>query len=106
MLITVDGKTFGWGADVRTLPENKDAYGPFVMGAKLELELGEAIRKEGWLPSWRLKPTERVVFLCNPTAASPWRQTLTSATSRGQFLQVVEAPAPPPAGKKGKPKAA
>jgi len=93
MIVKAGGRTFGWGADVRALPENKDAYGAFVMPKELEAALAQAIRKAGWEPSWRVHPTERVVYLCDPEAKQPWRQTIRTATMRGQFIQVVEAKA-------------
>lgn len=92
MLVTVGALTFGWGADVRSLPENKDAYGAFVMSPDVEKELVREIELAGWKPSWKVQPTERVVFLCDPKAKPPWRQSVTTKSLRGQTLQVVEVP--------------
>lgn len=89
MLLKVGSLTFGWGAEVRDLPENKDAYGPRVLSHEEEIALAVALGKAGWLPSWRVKPRERVVFLCEP---GKWRQTITSKSSPGQTLEVLEEP--------------
>ncbi len=102
MLVKVGELTFGWGADVRFLPENKDAYGPKSLGPDEEIALAAAIRQAGWVPSWRVKPSERVVFFCDGNAK--WRQSVTTKASGGQTLQVVEAPATPPAAPKKGPK--
>lgn len=88
MLIEVDGRTYGWGADVRDLPENSDAYGPHIMDLKEQTALGKAIVAAGWVPQWKLKPHARVVFLCDPKAK--WRQSLTTRDMVGQTLQVTE----------------
>lgn len=93
MLLKVDGKTYGWGKEVRDLPENKDAYGPHILTADEEVALAKALKVAKWTPSWRQQPTERVVFLCEPGA---WRQTLASKGAPGQQMQVVEGVAPEP----------
>jgi len=87
MIVKAGDLTFGWGADVRSLPEN-DAYGTYVMSPETETALAQAIKKAGWAPSWRTKPTERVVYLCNPVAK--WRQPVSTKSTKGQSLQVVE----------------
>lgn len=92
MIVKVGSLTFGWGADVRDLPENKDAYGAFVMSPEVEKGLVREIELAGWKPSWKSKPDERVVFLCDPKAKTPWRQSVTTKALRGQTMQVVEVP--------------
>jgi len=90
MLIQVGDKTFGWGADVRSLPENADAYGAYVLTPEEELALAEAIKSAGWVPSWRVSPVARVVFLCELEREDPWRRSIVTKATRGQTLQVVE----------------
>ena len=92
MLVKVGKLTFGWGAEVRDLGENKEAYGAFVMPPEVEKALAREIELAGWAPSWRVNPTERVVFLCDPKAKAPWRQSITTRHSKGQTMQVVEVP--------------
>jgi hypothetical protein len=92
MIVKVGSLTFGWGAEVRSLPDNKDAYGAFVMSREVEKDLVRAIELAGWKPSWRVQPTERVVFLCDPKAKEPWRQSVTASMMKGQTMQVVEVP--------------
>lgn len=89
MIVKVGDLTFGWGADVRSMPEN-DAYGTFVMPPEVEKGLAEAIIDAGWLPSWRREATERVVYRCDTVAC--WRQAISTKSAKGQSLQVVEAP--------------
>lgn len=102
MLLKVGDLTFGWGADVRALPENSHAYGPKVLTEEQELALAAALKKARWKPSWRTNPQERVVFLTDPKAKE-WRQSVTTKAMRGQTLEVVEVPdeeAPKKAAKK------
>jgi hypothetical protein len=88
MIVKVGDLTFGWGAEVRSLPEN-DAYGTYVMSPETEKALAAAVVAAGWTPSWRTQPTERVVYLCNQNAK--WRQPISVKGLKGQSLQVVEA---------------
>lgn len=89
MIVKVGDLTFGWGADARSLPEN-DAYGTFVMSPETEKALAHELALAGWVPSWRMTPTERVVYLCDP--GGKWRQPVSTKAMKGQSLQVVEVP--------------
>jgi hypothetical protein len=88
VVIKVGNQTFGWGADVRDLPENRDAYGPHHLTLEEQEALAVAIRAAGAEPSWRARPTEKVVFLCDEKKT--WRQSLVSGRERGLTLQVKE----------------
>jgi len=87
MLIEVGDRTYGWGADVRDLPNNAEAYGAKLLTNDDMVSLSKAIRGAGWVPAWKRLPSERVVFLCDP---GKWRQAITAFGMDGQFYQVVE----------------
>lgn len=90
MLVKVGDRTYGWGAEVRDLPNNSEAYGSKLLSEGEMLELSRAIRGSGWTPCWRWAVSDRVVFLCEP---EKWRQSITAANMAGQFYQVREEPA-------------
>jgi hypothetical protein len=90
MLVKVGDRTYGWGAEVRDLPNNAEAYGAKLLSEADMGALSKAIRAAGWLASWKRLPSERVVFLCEP---GKWRQAVTAFGMDGQYYQVKEEPA-------------
>jgi hypothetical protein len=87
MLVKVGDRTYGWGAEVRELPNNAEAYGAKLLSDSDMLGLSKAIREAGWQPAWRRQPSERIVFLCEP---GKWRQAITAFGMDGQTYQVRE----------------
>lgn len=91
MIVTVGDRTYGWGAEVRDLPNNAAAYGEKHIAEPELAALAKAIRALGWEPFWKRTSEERVVFLCEP---GKWRQGITGTGMAGQKLQVKERPVP------------
>jgi hypothetical protein len=92
VIVKVGDLTFGWGAEVRDLPENSESYGSRLLSAEEEGALAAAIKEAGWKPSWKAQPTERVVFLTGVTPdGARWRSRIVTQATRGQYMQVVEA---------------
>jgi hypothetical protein len=90
MLVKVGDRTYGWGSEIRDLPNNAEAYGAKLLTDDDMLSLSKAIREAGWVPAWKRLPSERVVFLCDP---GKWRQAITAFGMDGQFYQVTEVAA-------------
>ena len=89
MIVQVGDNTYGWGADVKALPNDPGAYGAKVIDQGEAEMLFKACEAEGWELFSKVDLEERQVFLVAPKA---WRRPISVKLMKGQILQVREMP--------------